>query len=155
VAISLSFTGSPIHPPSRCSQLDKYCRLSSAPSDAALTLARTVAHWMQLQSTVGAEVAVAPLAHQTVRCATGHCPVPHRTVRWIIAERPLIFPKVTSLKLSSLAHRTLSGGALDTVRWHTGQSGAPDQGTLRLSLALFVWTLSWSFYWFIVNLWHL
>jgi hypothetical protein len=29
-------------------------------------------------------------------------------------------------------------GAPDTVRWHTGQSGAPDQGTLRLSFALFV-----------------
>jgi hypothetical protein len=29
-------------------------------------------------------------------------------------------------------------GALDTVRWHTGQSGAPDQGTLRLSFALFI-----------------
>ena len=27
-------------------------------------------------------------------------------------------------------------GAPDTVRWHTGQSGAPDQGCLRLSLAL-------------------
>jgi hypothetical protein len=27
-------------------------------------------------------------------------------------------------------------GAPDTVRWHTGQSGAPDQGTLRLSFAL-------------------
>ena len=25
-------------------------------------------------------------------------------------------------------------GAPDTVRWHTGQSGVPDQGTLRLSL---------------------
>jgi hypothetical protein len=29
-------------------------------------------------------------------------------------------------------------GAPDTVRWHTGQSGVPDQGSLRLSLALFV-----------------
>jgi hypothetical protein len=29
-------------------------------------------------------------------------------------------------------------GAPDIVRWHTGQSGAPDQGTLRLSFALFV-----------------
>jgi hypothetical protein len=27
-------------------------------------------------------------------------------------------------------------GALDTVRWHTGQSGAPDQGTLRFLLVL-------------------
>jgi hypothetical protein len=30
---------------------------------------------------------------------------------------------VASLKLYGL-------GALDTVRWHTGQFGAPDQGTL-------------------------
>jgi hypothetical protein len=36
-------------------------------------------------------------------------------------------------------------GAPDTVRWHTGLSGAPDQGTLRLSLALFVEPKSWSF----------
>jgi hypothetical protein len=28
-------------------------------------------------------------------------------------------------------------GAPDTVRWHTGQSSAPDQGSLRLSFALF------------------
>jgi hypothetical protein len=28
--------------------------------------------------------------------------------------------------------------APDTVRWHTEQSGAPHQGTLRLSLTLFV-----------------
>jgi hypothetical protein len=28
--------------------------------------------------------------------------------------------------------------APDTVRWHTEQSGAPDQGTLRLSFALFI-----------------
>jgi hypothetical protein len=29
-------------------------------------------------------------------------------------------------------------GAPDTVRWHIGQSGAPDQGSLRLSFALFI-----------------
>jgi hypothetical protein len=27
-------------------------------------------------------------------------------------------------------------GAPDTVRWHTGQSGTPDQGSLRLVLLL-------------------
>jgi hypothetical protein len=53
------------------------------------------------------EVVVAPLAHRTVRCDTGHCPVLHRTVRWIIAERPPIFPKVASLASSSLVHRTV------------------------------------------------
>jgi hypothetical protein len=31
----------------------------------------------------------------------------------------------------------------------------PDQGTLRLSLALFVEPNFWSFYWLSVNLWHL
>jgi hypothetical protein len=34
---------------------DKPCRLSGAPSARALTLARTVAHLMRLQSTVGAK----------------------------------------------------------------------------------------------------
>jgi hypothetical protein len=29
-------------------------------------------------------------------------------------------------------------GAPDTVRWHTGQSGAPDQGVIGMSLALFI-----------------
>jgi hypothetical protein len=29
-------------------------------------------------------------------------------------------------------------GAPDTVRWHTGQSGAPDQGAFGMSLALFI-----------------
>jgi hypothetical protein len=35
--------------------------------------------------------------------------------------------------------------------------GAPDtvRGAFGLSFALFVRTLSWSFYWLIVNLWHL
>jgi hypothetical protein len=35
--------------------------------------------------------------------------------------------------------------APDTVRWHTGQSVAPDQGCLRLTLAPFVELNSWSF----------
>jgi hypothetical protein len=46
-------------------------------------------------------------------------------------------------------------GAPDTVRWHTEQSGAPDQGSLRLVLLLSIWTLFWTFYWFVLNLWHL
>jgi hypothetical protein len=29
-------------------------------------------------------------------------------------------------------------GAPDTIRWHTGQSGALDQGSLQLSFALFI-----------------
>jgi hypothetical protein len=37
----------------------------------ALTSARTVAHLMPLQTTIGVVVAVTPLAHRTVRCYTG------------------------------------------------------------------------------------
>jgi hypothetical protein len=79
---------------------DRSCRLSGAPTTRALTLARTVAHWMRLQSTVAREVVVASLAH--------------RIVRWIIAERPLNFPKVASSASSALVHRTLSGGTPDS-----------------------------------------
>jgi hypothetical protein len=61
---------------------------------------------------------------------------------------PLDFPEGEEFSVKS-------PGAPDTVRWCTGQSGAPDQGTLRLSLAFFVEPNSWSFYWLSVNLWHL
>jgi hypothetical protein len=61
---------------------------------------------------------------------------------------PLDFPEGEEFSVKSPS-------APDTVRWHTGQSGAPDQGTLRLSLALSVEPNSWSFYWLSVNLWHL
>jgi hypothetical protein len=58
---------------------DRRCSVSGAPSAFALTLARTVAHSMRLQATVGAKVAVALLAHwtlsgaplDTVWCFTG------------------------------------------------------------------------------------
>jgi hypothetical protein len=66
---------------------------------------------MLLQATVGAEVAVAPLAHRTVRCATEHCPVNY----------------------SGAAPRIPEG-----EQFGVGQSGAPDQGTLRLTLALYI-----------------
>jgi hypothetical protein len=64
------------------------------------------------------------------------------------SEAPLRIPEGEEFGMES-------PGAPDTVRWHTGQSGAPVQGTLRLSLALFVEPISWSFYWLSVNLWHL
>jgi hypothetical protein len=90
------------------------------------------------------------------RCTRSSCcsadtpdsPVWHRTVRWIIAERPLIFPKVAGSVSSALVHRTLSGGTPDSpVRQTRVPSG--------MTFALFVWPHSWSFYWLIVNLWHL
>jgi hypothetical protein len=140
------------------------------------------------------------MAHRTVRCATGHCPVRqprHPTVRVRPLElltcgppdspvvhrtglvhcpvrhltlaltlraqsalfivhcsrfrRPLAQVAVAPLgtpdspvNYSGVASQIPEGGkfgvdlpnAPDTVRWHTGQSGALDQGSLRLSFAL-------------------
>ena len=44
------------------------------------------------------------------------------------SEAPLKIPEGEEFSLES-------GGAPDTVRWPAGQSVAPDQGTLRLSLS--------------------
>jgi hypothetical protein len=86
-------------------------------------------------------------APDTVRC-TPDSPVNYNGA-------PLDFPEGDEFDLES-------SGAPDTVRWctghcpwHTGQSGAPDQRCLRLSLCSFVEPNTWSFYWLSVNLWHL
>jgi hypothetical protein len=42
-------------------------------------------------------------------------------------------------------------GALDTVRWHTGQSGVPDLGTLGLLAPLYLNPVL-NIYWFVLNL---
>jgi hypothetical protein len=47
---------------------DMHCRVSGAPLRACLTSARSGAHLMRLQVTVGAKVVVAPQLHRTVRC---------------------------------------------------------------------------------------
>jgi hypothetical protein len=47
---------------------DMYCRLSGAPAWACLTSARAARAFNASQVAVGAEIAVAPLLHRTVRC---------------------------------------------------------------------------------------
>jgi hypothetical protein len=81
--------------------LDRSCRLSGAPTARALTLARTIAHWMWLQSTVAREVAIASLAHRTVRCA------PDSPVNY--SGAPSEFPEGEEFSLDC-------PGAPDTVR---------------------------------------
>jgi hypothetical protein len=84
------------------------------------------------------------------RCPAGapDSPVAHRTVRWIIAELRLENPKLKSLSWFTLVHRTLSGGTPDSpvrqTRAHFGFLFAP-----------FFWSLTCSFDWFVLNLWHL
>jgi hypothetical protein len=76
------------------------------------------------------------------------CPLTHRTVRWIIAERACIFSRVAGWLL-------YGPGAPDTVRWHTGQSGAPVHITLKSCCFFKNVSLTWIFYWFVLNLMHL
>ena len=76
-------------------------------------------------------------APDTVRC-TPDSPVNYSGV-------PLEIPEGGEFELES-------SGAPDTVRWRTGQSGAPDQRSLRLLLCPFVELNTWSFYWLSVNL---
>jgi hypothetical protein len=148
---------------------DMYCRVSGVPARACLPSAR---FWRALNAPAGdrwREVAVALLAHRTVRC-TPDSPVNYSGANsrgWRVLEplflgapdtvrctpdspvnysrAPLDFPKGEEFSVKS-------PGAPDTIRWHTGQSGAPNQGTLRLSLCSFVEPISWSFYWLSVNL---
>jgi hypothetical protein len=82
-----------------------------------------------------------PLEHRTLSSVAPDSPVNY-------SEAPLKIPEGVKFGLES-------PGAPDTVRWCTGQSGEPDQGSLQLSLALLVEPISWSFYWLSVNLWHL
>jgi hypothetical protein len=70
------------------------------------------------------EVVVAPLAHRTLSGASPDCPVNYSGV----ASH---FPEGSEFSVKF-------PGAPDTVRWHTGQSGAPDQGAFGMSLALFI-----------------
>jgi hypothetical protein len=116
---------------------DSHYSLSGAPSGAAPTSARVGAHCSLLLFRCRRPLALC----SCYSAGTPDSPVLHRIVRWIIAERLPEFPKVASSELGSLVHRTLSG--------------APDQGSLRVSFALFIWTLFLVFYWFVVNLWHL
>jgi hypothetical protein len=123
---------------------DSHCSLSGAPSDACSDFCARSEHcslFLYRCKRPLALGAVAPLG-------APDSPVVHRTVRWIIAERLPEISKVSSLELSSLVHRTLSGGTPDSPVRQT-------RAAFGLSFALFIWTLSWSFYWFVVNLWHL
>jgi hypothetical protein len=79
---------------------------------------------MRLQSTVAHEVAVAPLAQRTLSGAS-----PDSSVNYSGAASQ--FPEGEEFNVEC-------PGAPDTVRWHTGQSGAPDPGAFGLSFALFV-----------------
>jgi hypothetical protein len=81
------------------------------------------------------------LEHRTLSGVHRTCPVNY-------SEAPLRFPEGTKFGLEF-------PGAPDTVRWCTGQSGAPDKGAFGYPLLSLIEPFSWSFYWLSVNLWHM
>jgi hypothetical protein len=107
--------------------LDRHCSVSGAPLTLCFALPRTVAHCSFVLQLLQATIA------RNSCCSAGapESPVAHRIVRWIIAERAGEHPRVADLGL-------YGPGAPDTVRWHTGQSGAPDQGTLGFFAPLYL-----------------
>jgi hypothetical protein len=96
---------------------DSHCSLSGAPSGACSDSARAVAHCslLILQTTVGV----------VSRCSA------------VTPDSQVNYSRVASQISEASELERIHPGAPDTVRWCTGQSGAPDQDSLRLSSALF------------------
>jgi hypothetical protein len=115
---------------------DKSCRLSGAPPACAMSSARADAHLMRCSQLLRCSTPDSPvnysgadsrswrvqscfsIGHQTLSGGTPDNPVNYSGV-------PLRIPEGEELSLEF-------PGAPDTVRWHTGQSGAPDHGCLRV-----------------------
>jgi hypothetical protein len=99
---------------------DRSCSLSGAPSgacsDFCVRSCTVHVHCRLLQTTVGA----------VSRCSTG------------TPDSPVNYSGVAPQIPEAEQFKGILPGAPDTVRWHIGQSGAPDQGNLRLSFALFI-----------------
>jgi hypothetical protein len=99
---------------------DSHCLLSGAPSAPALTLRAQSAHCSVVSRPLNSTVALATVAPLN----TPDSPVNYSGVASQISEGGKFGVDLP--------------GAPDTVRWHTGQSGAPDLGSIRLSFALFI-----------------
>jgi hypothetical protein len=82
----------------------------------------------------------------TLRELFVHCSVVSRPLNSTVAlatvapfgtpDSPVNYSGVAPQKPEAEQFRVDLPSAPDTVRWHTGQSGAPDQGSLRLVLLL-------------------
>jgi hypothetical protein len=117
--------------------LDRSCSLSGAPSCVALTSARAGAHCSLLLFLCRRPLAL---------CSRYSAGTPDSPVNYSgVAPR---IPEVGKFGVGF-------PGASDTVRWHTGQSGAPDQGCLWVVFCSFYLNPFLDFYWFVLNLWHL
>jgi hypothetical protein len=69
---------------------------------------------------------------------TPDSPVCHRTLSSASPDSPVNYSGAASHFPEGEEFSVKFPGAPDTVRWHTRQSGAPDQGAFGMSLALFI-----------------
>jgi hypothetical protein len=97
---------------------DRHCSLSSAPSGAALTLRELSAHCSRCRRPLESTVALLS------RWSTG------------TPDSPVNYSGAALQKPEGEEFDLYGPGAPDTVRWHTGQSGAPDEGSLWFLLLL-------------------
>jgi hypothetical protein len=103
---------------------DSHCLLSGAPSDACFDFCARSEHYSLFLYRCRRPLAlgaVAPLG-------APDSPVLHRTA----PDRPVNYSGAASQISEGGKFRLELPGAPDTVWWCTGQSGAPDQGSLRL-----------------------
>ena len=89
----------------------------------------TVLHYSSVRVDRCAQIAVAPLV-----------------------DSPVNYSGATPGKAEAEEFELIHPGAPDTVRWHTRQSGAPDQGTLRFPFCSFLLKPNLFFCWFVLNL---
>jgi hypothetical protein len=73
---------------------------------------------------------------QTTVGAVSRCSAWHTGQSGATPDSPVNYSEVAPQKPEAEQFRVNLPGAPDTVRWHIGQSGAPDQGSLRLVLLL-------------------
>ena len=97
---------------------DSHCSLSDAPSGAALTLRELSAHCSAFAGVRWSR----PLRWS--RCSAG------------TPDSPVNYSGAALQKPEGEEFESIAPGAPDTVRWHTGQSGAPGQGSLWFLLLL-------------------
>jgi hypothetical protein len=73
-------------------------------------------------------------------CSAGtpDSPVCHRTLSGASPDSPVNYSGATSHFPEGEEFSVEFPGAPDTVRWHIGQSSAPDQGVFGLSFAIFI-----------------
>jgi hypothetical protein len=99
--------------------LDRYCHCPVCLLAPALTLRTQSAYYSVVSRPLNSTVALATVA-------------PLGT-----PDSPVNYSGVALQKPEAEQFGVDLPGAPDTVRWHTGQSGAPDQGSLRFSFAPF------------------